>query len=779
MKSLIDHPTRARREAEPARSLSDSLLYRGPALLAALLLAPVSAFGQESLGDDALAEEVEILEGLDLDKLFSLDVVKVTAQKRIEDLQDVPSSVASLQGQRVDLLRVSGADVRFLSLRIPSLYVESSFGRTFPRFYIRGLGNPDFDLNASQPVSILLDGIVLENPIIKSFPLFDLDRVEVLRGPQGTLFGRNTPAGAVKLESRRPTFDTSGQARLTYGSFNFFGFEGVGNVSLVDDVLAARVSVLFERRDDWIENALDAAPEPGLEGFDDLAGRLQFRLVPSPSTEVLLSAHFRCLDGTARVFHANMIEPGTDRTVAGFRRDRVTHDGRNEQRVMQYGFVAEIQQDLGPLRLTSLTGLEKADLFSRGDIDGGFGAVFAPPSGPGLIPFPSESADAVPDLTQFSQELRLGSREWDLVNFQAGVFLFLEDLRIESRSFDSLAGGVQNGFASQSQQATGWAAFGTAWVDPFEGLRLTGGLRYSNDQKRFRAERTESPIGGSPIELSERTQADFVSWDLSARWEFAPDISAFARASTSFRAPSIQGRILFGDQLSTAQSEDILSFEAGLKALFAGGKVRTNVAGYWFQLNDQQLTAVGGDVNFNRLLNAARSAGRGLELDAEALPIRGLNLGLGVSYNFTEIQDPNLAITPCGGGCTVTNPAGPVANTVLINGNPLPHAPEWIVNLSARYELELNRRDALFAFTNWSYRSRVHFFLYQSLEFTDPQMILGDVRVGYRRDDQLQVSVFASNLLDTLTRTGGVDFNNLTGFLNDPRTFGVEVSGRL
>ena len=98
-------------------------------------------------------------------------------------------------------------DIRFLNAKIPSLTVESSFGRSFPRFYVRGLGNSDFDLNSSQPVSLVVDEIVQESPILKGFPVFDTGRVEVLRGPQGTLFGRNTPAGLVKIDSARPTQD--------------------------------------------------------------------------------------------------------------------------------------------------------------------------------------------------------------------------------------------------------------------------------------------------------------------------------------------------------------------------------------------------------------------------------------------------------------------------------------------------------------------------------------------------------------------------------------------
>jgi iron complex outermembrane receptor protein len=123
----------------------------------------------------------------------TLEELVVTAQRHEQNVQDVPVSVSSLSGERLNAMFEGSGDIRELATRVPSLYAESSNGRLAPRFYIRGLGNTDFDLAASQPVSIIVDDVVLENVVLKSFPLFDIDRVEVLRGPQGTLFGRNNP----------------------------------------------------------------------------------------------------------------------------------------------------------------------------------------------------------------------------------------------------------------------------------------------------------------------------------------------------------------------------------------------------------------------------------------------------------------------------------------------------------------------------------------------------------------------------------------------------------
>ncbi len=156
----------------------------------------------------------------------TLGEVIVTAQRRSENIQDVPVAVSTLSGEGLDVARSGGDDIRFLSARLPSLNIESSFGRAFPRFYIRGLGNTDFDLNASQPVSLVYDDVVQENPILKGFPVFDLEMVEMFRGPQGTLFGRNTPAGVIKFNSVRPSQESSGYVQASYGSQNSISVEG-------------------------------------------------------------------------------------------------------------------------------------------------------------------------------------------------------------------------------------------------------------------------------------------------------------------------------------------------------------------------------------------------------------------------------------------------------------------------------------------------------------------------------------------------------------------------
>ncbi|MBK3018591.1 TonB-dependent receptor, partial [Klebsiella pneumoniae] len=158
-----------------------------------------------------------------------LETVTITAERRVENIKDVPNSVSTISGEKLDVLNSSGQDIRFLSGRVPSLNIESSFGRAFPRFYIRGYGNTDFRLNASQPVSLIYDDVVQENPILKGFPAFDLRAVEVAAGPQGTLYGRNTPAGVVKFDSVKPSQKQEGYLSLSYGRFGTINAEGAAN----------------------------------------------------------------------------------------------------------------------------------------------------------------------------------------------------------------------------------------------------------------------------------------------------------------------------------------------------------------------------------------------------------------------------------------------------------------------------------------------------------------------------------------------------------------------
>jgi len=741
-----------------------------PASLRALLAASASitvfAFTSPAFAAEETTEVGEVL---------------VTAQKKSENINDVPLAVTAVSGEKLDAILSSGGDIRVLSARVPSLTLESSFGRTFPRPYIRGLGNTDFDLNASQPVSFVYDEVVLETPVLKGFPLFDIAQVEVLKGPQGTLFGRNTPAGVLKFDSVKPSQTFGGYAQASYATHSTINLEGAVGGPIVEGVLAGRISALYQHRDDWVDNTLTAKKNDS-EGYDQFAIRGQLLFTPTEDLSALLNLHYQHLDGTPRVFRANIIQPGTNNFVPGFKRDEISQDaqGRAVQKVESAGANLKLTYDFGDgmPTLTSITAYERVDTYSGADIDGGFGASFAPPFGPGFIPFPAESADGIPFHRQFTQELRLAGQNGPL-GYTIGAFYFNESIKIDSYDFNTLGGGALQGYAYQNQKTESWALFANLDYDLSDRLNVGGGIRYSDDKKDFLAQRTLSPFG-APATAILRANPDSseVSFNLNATYAATDNTNLYARVSRGYRAPSIQGRLVFGDTLSVAKKETVMSYEAGIKGKLPDARVRFDAAVFYYRANDLQITAVGGGANFNRLLNADKATGYGFEFNAEAQPIDRLMLTAGFSYNNTELQDSALATAPCGSGCTVLDPAGALPGTVSIDGNSLPNAPKWIANVTAGYSWPVGEGE-IFVFTDWAYRSKVNFFLYQSAEYSDDKLFEGGLRLGYRAPgERWEVAAFGRNITNDKSLEGGIDFNNLTGFVNDPRVIGVEVKAK-
>ncbi len=724
----------------------------------------------------AAAQEQQEQEG-------QLEEVTVTAERRFENIRNVPSSISTLSRENLDVLSTGGQDVRLLAARVPSLNVESSFGRAFPRFYIRGYGNGDFRLNASQPVSLIYDEVVQENPILKGFPIFDLDQVEVFRGPQGTLFGRNTPGGVVKFDSVRPSSEFEGYVNVSEATFNTANLEGAVNMPFGDG-WSARVSALYQHRDDSVSNSLTNEGDQ-YEGYNDRAARLQLRYDGGDKFDALVNLHMRNLDGTARLFRANIIESGSNGLVDGFDADTISIDGQNKQELDNLGGSVQLRWNFGSVALHSITGYESLEAYSRGDIDGGYGCGFCNlPNGPGFVPFPSETADGIPTLDQITQEFRLESLSLGKLNWQAGVYYFDEDYDTEFFSYDSLGGGVQNQYLRANQTNTAWALFGSINYDVTEDFELRAGVRYTKDEKDFV---TGEPDGFNFPDPSLPTTAslsdDNVSWDLSGSYSISDTVNLYARVATGFRGASVQPAGPFGNQ-SVAEPETNISYEAGIKADLNDRTASVYFNVFYYEVKDQQLTAVGGASNANRLLNADKTVGMGAELDIQAYLTPQLLMTLGASYNDTEIKDGTIGVGTCF-ACTVTDPIvdfdpDPTVDQFLavIDGNPLPQAPELITSLTLRYGMPVGSGE-FFAFTDWSYRSKVNFFLYESTEFTGKELLEGGIRVGYNwGEGKYEAALFGRNITDEEIAVGAIDFNNLTGFLNEPQIWGVQFMAR-
>lgn len=738
--------------------------------LLALSIASALAVGNTAFAQDANPPATAPAKSQN-GKPVQLETVNVTAEKRVENIQKVPVSMTVVTPEQLGNYGQAGDTVLALAGRAPSVYAETSYGREFPRFYIRGLGNSDFDLNASQPVSMVYDDIVQENPILKGFPLFDLEQVEVLRGPQGTMFGRNSPAGVIKFDSAKPSQETTGYAKASYGTKGTANAEAALGGSLGGN-WSGRVSALAQHRDGWIDNDYTGKKD-ALGGYNDRAVRLQ-AMYDVQDFNALINVHARWLDGSAMVNRANAIPLGSDSLVQGFDRNVVYQDGNNRQHLFTWGSNVHLTWNLGDYTLTSITGFEKADTYSLGDVDGGIAIPHNASQLPYVTPFPSETADALPHDRQVTQEVRLASNPQDRLNWQVGAYYFNEDIAIVNYDYNTLNNHAMDGYAQQSQKTTAYAFFGSTDYHLTDDFDVRAGARWSHDSRDFHVDRILSPIGGGPLSLSANPHDSRWSGDLTGTWAVNQNVNVYGRIANGFRAPSVQGRVLFADFISQAKPETITSYELGIKTTSFENRLRFNADIFDYTMHNQQLTAVGGDLNVTRLVNAKETQGHGAEFDMEAYVTPNFVLTAGGSYNHTELKDPTLAVAPCGAGCTVLNPLDANGNA-LINGNSLPNAPKWIGNLTARYGIPYGESGEFFIYTDWSYRSEVNFFLYDSEEFRGKPMLQGGVRVGYNWDfGKREIALYGRNITNKQYITGAIDFDNRTAFVNDPRIIGVE-----
>ena len=724
------------------------------------------------------------------------DIV-VTAERRSENLQKVPLSVGVASG---DALRTytSGGDDTLLALsgRVPGLYVESTTGRIFPRFYIRGLGNIDFYLGASQPVTIIQDDVILEHVVLKSNPVYDVRQVEVLRGPQGSLFGRNTTAGIIKFDTIKPSNDFESRASASVGSYNSVNLDaGVGG-PLIKDLLSIRLSTLSQHRENYVDNrfagvSADNTATPrkdAMGGFDDRNVRVQLALTPGERFTLDLSGHARWYDGTSTLFHRGALKKGSN-DVSAEPRNVVSYDEANDnpQSYNTFGGSARATYDFGPAALTSITAYETTSGFSRGDTDGGAAANFpvgGQPNGFG------QSQGQIRDLDQWSQEVRLAGTPGGRFNWQVGGLYFdTRDITdfYQRGYFLTTAARNPNNWVRLHNVNTSWAGFGQLSYELVDKLTLTVGGRITEDKKRTQLLKTADTAAGV-VTYRGRTdvtlKATKPSWDASLLYQASPDVSLYTRVAEGFRGPTIQGRsAVFNSDFTTAKSETILSWEGGVKSRLLNNTLSLNATVFAYRVKDIQLN--GNDVNGNGVLfNADKADAYGMEAEANWKPVPNLTLGAGLSLLYSKIRDKNVYAQVCilNGVvvCTVEDPTIKVgANTFAqIDGNPLPNAPEYNVDLTARYDQPLGNGGRAFIAGDFNIQGYTQFVLYKTKEFTANGNFEGGLKIGYAApDDAYEFAVFARNITGEKNLKGVIE-NYMAAVFNEPRIIGVSLSGK-
>jgi len=710
-----------------------------------------------------------------------LEEVIVTAQKREQNILEVPIAISKLSGDKLSARFAGGSDILALAGAAPGLYVESSNGRLSPRFYMRGLGNADFTAAASQPVSLVFDDVPMEKSSLRAFPLFDMADIQVFRGPQGTLFGRNTTAGIVQITSRRPTEETQGYLQFAAGNIGTINAEAAFGGTLIEGTLMGRVSLITQNRSDWVDNVITGTD---LGGHNINAGRAQLLWTPTEDLTVLLLHQRQDSESTTSLFRANVFDTGSNKLNSNYTRDKVYFDGGdgNQGTIKSNGTTLRLDWDINNYTLTSISSYQEiTERTGRGDIDGGFGCLFTcggVPMGPPSTPFSPFNSPFVVNIDtggdqlvdQFTQEIRLTSNLDGPFNYQVGVFYFEDDMFVDSKSQNAGAPSFETNSTSNIDNTT-WAIFGQGSYDVNDRLTLTAGMRYTDDEKNGTHVDFSGVVPTVPIRLTD----DNLSWDLAASYATSDATQVYGRIASGFRAPTIQDRIQDDVEVTTADSETIMSYEIGYKAMLE--RVRFSVAAFYYVIDDMQLVAVGGTSNSTALLNADEGTGYGVEFEIDYAVTENLILSGGFGLNETEINDSSLSV-PGGPLVTILDPLD-ANGFALIDGNPFQHAPKWTANFEFNYTYPMSNGNEIYLFSDWKFRGETNDFLYENIEFTTDTQFEGGLRFGYRNVERnYEVGLFARNITDEDNVIGGIDFANNTGYVNEPRVWGGEFTYR-
>jgi len=307
-------------------------------------------------------------------------------------------------------------------------------------------------------------------------------------------------------------------------------------------------------------------------------------------------------------------------------------------------------------------------------------------------------------------------------------------------------------------------------------------VRYTDDEKGFTVLQQAYLWQNLGIPVPEDILVDDSqsSWEISANYALTDSSSLYARVANGFRAQTIQGRdVAFGEEPTVADPETITSYEAGYKADLANNRVRLNIGVFSYTVDDMQLSIIGGGSNTNQVVNSKEGEAVGFEVDAQFLITDNLLISGGYAFNDTEINDPNLFTAPCGSGlCTVLDPVNPDnTSQVSVDGNPFPRAPETTANLEIRYGVPIGADSEFYFLTDWVWYGDINMPLYEAVEFQTSNQYEGGLRIGYMNHQSgLEVALFGRNITDENNVLGFIDFSNNTGFVNEPRIWGLEVS---
>ncbi len=721
------------------------------------------------------------------DTKIGVEEIIVTARRREESLQDVPIAVSAFSENRISELQAD--TLSGLQYSVPNFYFDEGDASNAV-VYLRGVGQNDSLAFADAGVGVYVDDVFIARSQAAFLELFDVERVEVLRGPQGTLYGRNTIGGAVKFVSRKPTDDLEGYFEGGYGNFDFVTAKGRLSGPLVDGVLRAKVAVSYTSRDGYNDNAFDGQDDGDQE---TLSGRIGLYYTPNEDVEVALTFDGR-RDRPDTSRSPSLTTPGTgfpDPVNDPFTLQTfpvpddpfdVNTNANDLSDIDAYGITLQVGWRISDAwRLDSVTSYRGFDFDLKLDTDG--------------TPLPLLDVLVLQDQEQFSQELRLTYDDGEKLAVTGGLYYFYDD--------DLTFSGVDNGAASlfgftvstfglatssladTDQVTDSFAAFVDATYEITDRLSLSAGLRYTYEDKssmrRFENffDATLSVLDDTPpflqgvgvagVVIEGEEDFDALTPRVSLSYDVTSDVLVYASASRGFKSGGFSGRANSDFGFQPFRPEFVWSYEAGLKSSWQDGRLIANLAYFYNDYTDIQVTSFGADpvtgVFVDLFTNAAAATIQGVEREVVAQPIEGLSLNGSLGFLDADYDEFDILV------------AGEVTD---VSDRDLVNAPRWNLSFGGTYVKPITDDVSVTLHADVAHRSSF------ANEVTDSPNLRQDaywlanafVSVG-APDKSWEVRAGIRNIGDEAIRVQGFNLEAFPGletaFYGAPRTYDIRA----
>ena len=700
-----------------------------------------------------------------------LEEVVVTAQKREQSVQDVGIAISALSGDQMQQLGFTNAQQ--VTALAPGVSTVQPNGEANYSLAIRGVANSDFTTNVESPVAVYMDDVYISQSSGTGFMLFDMERVEILRGPQGTLYGRNATGGLAHFVSKKPTEEFEGYAQLTAGEYGQFKGEGAIGGPLTDQLMA-RVSVSHHSNDGYIENRLGG----DLNNADDTAIRAQLLWAPADNIDILLNARGFNQDIDTGFFEhvsanqSGVLTPDEVNQVLGYIDNdgdvyAGDYDSPGFNDLETRGYTATVNWDFENFSLTSITDFSTVKREYIEDSD--------------ASPVPLFNFYLTTDAEQFSQEIRLSGGD-EKLNWLAGLYyldITVDDSNgAETEPFIDPAGdtpaisGLDNPYETNTES---WSVFGQAeyaFTDKITGIL---GLRWIRDEKDHTlavnavdfipgtVQRNGNPniLANIASYSGDRTDDEF-AWRLALNYYLNEDVLLYGSYNRGvknggFNAPvfPLSPPLDYTDDVISYDPERLDAFEVGFKSTLMNGLMNINGAAYYYDYKDYQAFQI---IGIDTITTNASAESYGAELEIQSSPTEGLDLIFGIAYNDVEVD--------------------------LENGTPKTtsiQSPKWNLNALVRYEFDAGP-GKLAAQIDGQYRSR-HFFSLTGLETVEENgYVIANASLRYAApENNWHVTAFVHNFTDeeylvqTFDLSGPDVFGMVEQYYGRPRWAGVSL----